>query len=163
MNESEGTVELHTFFDAIAAGSACGQLEEAEIPFTVKDWGVPSQGIHKFAEPPAIQLQILVKKDDLKRAQDLLRNTLQLFPEREVGDTSPLSMSEREDEVRTQVAACESMEDATALVDALKQANISSNIRKLNDEDDSGWISYSVEVEYEDIDRAFRAIERWAQ
>lgn len=162
MSETDDLIELHTFFDAIAAGDACAYLEQAEIPFTMKDWGVPSQGVDRFTDPPPIQLQILVEKDDLARSQSVLRARMHLFPEQEVRDPEWLSPKGNEDDIRTQAAACEGLEDATALADALRHANISCVVRTLRDEEDPDWISYSVDVKHEDINRAFEAIEKWA-
>src|SRR3954451_24360341 len=105
MQASDNTVELITFCDAITAREACGYLEDAEIPFTVKDWGVPSQGIDRFSDPPPVQLQIFVSKGDVSRCQKLLRDEMRLFPEREVDDQARATSSKLSDEQRVQIAA----------------------------------------------------------
>lgn len=163
MDSSDITTELITFFDAITAADACRYLEEVGIPFTVKNWGIPSQGIDRFNDPPPVQLQILVAKQDVKRSQELLRNAMHLFPEREVADPQRPTSSKLDDEGQVQVAACEERSDAEEIREALKDSNICSNVRQLSDEDDPTWRSYSVEVKYEDAERAFRAVERWSE
>jgi len=121
MDDSNEMIMLNTFYDALSAGDACRHLEEASIPFIVEDMDTPTQGINRFSEEPPVRLDISVNKANLGRAQEQLRTTMHLFPEQEVDDPVWMSPEGDGDEVHTQVAACDTEDDANAVRDALKK------------------------------------------
>jgi hypothetical protein len=157
---SDDLVVLNTFFDAMDAGKACQHLEAEKIPFVLEDLSVPQQGVSRFQEGPAIRLVVWVQQEDLERAKTCLRKAMHLFPEREFvvvehgGDG---------DEVLAQAAACEELEDAEAVRIALTNAGIWSTVRKIVDDEDVSYITYSVEVNGKDIETALGVVERWGQ
>jgi len=160
---TEELVELISFFDAIRARLACDGLAEAGIPFTVEDLGVPSQGIDRMTGPPPVWLRVSVAKRDLKRSQELLRRTMHLFPEAEIDEVRSHPTSETGEDACVEVASGDAFADAEAVREVLRAANIASSMRELTDDDEPGWRAYAVDVQYDDADRAFRAIERWSE
>jgi hypothetical protein len=157
---SEDLVVLNTFFDALDARKACQHLEAEKIPFVLENLSVPQQGVSRFQEGPAIRLDLLVRQEDLERSQTCLRKEMHLFPEREVG---VVEHGGDGDEVLAQAAACEALEDAEAVRIALTNAGIWSTVRKIVDDGDASYVTYSVEVNGKDIETAMGVVERWGQ
>jgi hypothetical protein len=157
---SDDLVVLNTFFDALDAAKACRHLEAEKIPFVLENLSVPQQGVNRFQEGPAIQLEVWVQQEDLERAKTCLRHAMHLFPEREVG---AVEHGDDGDEVLAQAAACEALEDAEAVRIALKSAGISSTVQKIVDDEDASYVTYSVEVNGKDIETAMGVVERWGQ
>lgn len=160
IDTTDNLVILITFFDALDAGKACQHLEAEEIPFVLEDLSVRQQGVSRFQEGPSVQLDVFVEKRDLERAKSCLRTTMRLFPEREVG---VVKHGGDGDEVFAQAAACEELEDAEAVRAALTNAGILSTVRKIVDDEDVSYVTYSVEVNGKDIETAIGVVERWGQ
>jgi hypothetical protein len=157
---SDDLVLLNTFFDALDAGKACQHLEAQKIPFALEDLSVPQQGVSRFQEGPPIRLDVWVQQEHLERAKACLRMAMHLFPEREVG---VVEHGGDGDEVLAQAAACEESEDAEAVRIALTSAGIWSTVRKIVDDEDASYVTYSVEVKGKDIETAIEVVERWGQ
>ena len=85
---------------------------------------------------------------------------MHLFPEREVG---VVERGADGDEVLAQAAACEGPEDAEAVRIALTNAGIWSTVRKIVDDEDASYVTYSVEVNGKDIETAIGVVEQWGQ
>jgi hypothetical protein len=150
---------LHTFFDALDAGKACGHLEASAIPFSVKNLSQPQQGVSRFQEYPPIHIELLVRGEDLQRARGCLRKSMHLFPEREVGVVEHGGDGE---EVFAQAAACETAEDADAVQSVLAEGGIWSRQRRIVDDEDSTYVTHSVDVKAIDIEKSQVVLERWA-
>ena len=157
---SDDLVVLNTFFDALDAAKACQHLEAEKIPFLLQNLSVPQQGVSRFQEGPAIRLDVRVQQEDLERAKTFLRRTIHLFPEREQGVVERGSDG---DEVLAQAAACEELEDAEAVRIALTNAGIWSAVRKIVDDEDASYVTYSVEVIGKDVETAMGVVERWGR
>jgi hypothetical protein len=84
MDSNDDSNCLNAFFGALDARRACEFLEEKGINFTIKDLSVRRQVVHRFTEGPSILMEIYVAFKDQKRAQECLRRTMHLSPEREV-------------------------------------------------------------------------------
>jgi hypothetical protein len=160
IDTSEDLVILIAFFDALDAGKACQHLEAEGIPFVLEDLGVRQQGVSRFQEGPAVQLNVFVGKQDLKRAKSCLQKTMRLFPGREPGVKDHGGDG---DEVLAQAAACESLKDADAVCAVLKEAGIRNSVRKIVDDEDTSYVTYLVEVNGKDIETAIELVERWAE
>ena len=156
----EDFVILNTFFDALDAGKACEHLEAEDIPFVLEDLSVRKQGVSRFEEGPAIQLDVFVQQEDLEQAKRCLRKAMHLFPEREVG---VVEHGGDGDEVRAQAAACETIEDAEAVRVALTNAGVWSAVHKIVDDEDESFVTYSVEVNGKDIEIAMGVVEQWGE
>jgi hypothetical protein len=149
---------LHTFFDALDAGKACGHLETSAIPFSVENLSTPQQGVSRFQEDPPIQIELLVRREDLQRARECLRELMHLFPEREIGVVEHRGY---EEEVIVQAAACGTVEDADAVQSVLAEAGLWSRQRKIVDDEDSTYVTHSVEVKAVDVEKSQVVLERW--
>jgi hypothetical protein len=150
---------LHTFFDALDAGKACRHLEASAIPFSIENLSRSQQGVSKFLEDPPIQIELLVRAEDLQRARECLRESMYLFPEREMGVVE--HGGERE-EVIVQAAACETEEDAESVQAVLTEAGLWSRRRQIFDEEDPTYLTHSVEVKAGEVEKSQAALERWA-
>ena len=158
---SEDSVELCTFFDALRASEACSHLEKAGIPFIVEDHSQPQQGVDRFQEGPAVWLAILIEKDDLQLSKNVLRKTMHLFPEREVTDGA--AENAFKEDVLAQAILCDALEDAEKVRDVLHESGIWNTIRKVQDDDTQEFLGYSVDTQGKDIERATLAIDHWAE
>ena len=148
---------LITFFDALQTRRACEFLEEDGIGFKVRDHSVRVQGVSRFQESPAILMEIFVNADDVHRAQSCLRRTMQLFPEREL---DPQSWEATDDnEVLSEAFACDAVDDARGVSEALHSAGIWSAVRQDVEADDDPI--YMVEVKGQDIERAMDVVNQW--
>ena len=160
IDPSEDLWLLHSFTDAIDAGKACGYLEVDGIPFLLEDVSEPQQGIKHFSSPPAVRLDLRVQRVDLERAKACLRAAMRLFPEREA---DVVMRGGDDEEVFVQAVVCDAREDAEAVRGALSQAGLRSRITKIVDEDDVNYVTYSVEVNGEDVESAVRVVEHWGE
>jgi Putative prokaryotic signal transducing protein len=79
-----GTVVLMTSSDAIAAGEACGYLEDEGIELEVRDVAEQQTGMRSFAGLPPVALELIVPHADRNRAMTILREKMGLFPLQEV-------------------------------------------------------------------------------
>jgi len=157
MEISSQRVLLNTFFDALDAGRACEFLEAEEIEFTIEDYSVRQQGVHKFLESrPPILMEIYVDATDVKSARDCLRRTMHLFPEREI-ELAVESMDE--EQVLSEALVCDSSEDAVAVSGFLREAGVWSTVRQ--DVDGDNDKIYIVEVKADKIEQAIESVNRW--
>jgi len=158
-DSEDGLVCLNTFFDAIHAGMACNFLRQDGIRFEVRDHSVREHGLgFGFNEGPRIVMEIFVKREDVELAQDCLRRTMQLFPEREVVPAANNGLRDG-DEVVSEAFACDEQNDAASASEALSEAGIWSTFHKETDE--GGDHFYMVEVKGRDIERAIVVVNRW--
>ena len=157
MDSNHDLVCLNTFFDALDARRACEFLEEEGIPFTIKDCSVRRQGVNRFTEGPAILMEVDVAPKDQERAQECLRRRMHLFPEREVVPAAqPL---DGEDDVLSEAFVCDTLADADAVSQVIKDSGIWSDIRQDIDADNEPV--YVVGVNGQDIERAVDIVNRW--
>ena len=149
---------LHTFFDALDAGKACGYLQASAIPFSIENLSRPQQGVNRFQEDPPIQIELLVRAEDLQRARECLRELMHLFPKGEMGVVEHGGDGE---DVFAQAAACETVEDADAVQSVLANAGLWSQQRQIFDDEDPTFVIFSVEVKAGDVEKSQVALERW--
>ena len=159
--KDEDMVDLIRFFDALDAAKACESLDAKEIPFIIEDFCKRKQGIDKFSEEPAIQLEIRVFPEDLERAKVCLREAMHLFPLPEI-TAGYESDSSDDDEVLSEAIICDEFSDAEAAKLALGDAGIWSSVRRAVDDED-GTVFYPVEVKGKDIERAVRVVDQWVE
>lgn len=83
---------------------------------------------------------------------------MHLFPEREL---DVVEHGVDGEEVLVQAAVCETQEDAHAVKTALTEAGLWATLRKIIDDEDASYITYSVEVKGYDIEKSMTVIDRW--
>ena len=161
MDSAEDMVVLNAFFDAFEADRACQLLEESGIPFEVRDFSVRQHDADHFSEGPSVGLDVLVTAKDLDQAKACLREKMGLFPEREI-DEHDGDYPVDGDGKPSQAIICDTPEDAQAAQEALSDAGIQSTINRAVDEED-GTVSYSVDVQGKDVERAVSVMDRWTE
>jgi hypothetical protein len=145
MTQKVDMVWLHSFGDAIAAGEACQYLEDAAIPFRLDDDEIG-------------RLEILVEPRAIYAARDVLREKMNLFPEKV--DATECGLEETgSEEAQVQAVVVEDEAMADEIREFLKMAGISSTVRSFTDEDDATL--YSVDVRQGVAERALRVLDSW--
>src|SRR5580765_2945331 len=156
MNTTGDMESLIWLTDAIEAGMACDFLDEAEIPFEIEDHSIRPE-YPSFRERAGIRMEIQVRKEDMERAKDCLREKMNLFPLPEIdGDLNDKSSDD--EDVLSEAIICDELSDAEAAKGALDAAGIRGTVRRM---DEDGTVSYSVEVRGKDIERAVDIVNQW--
>jgi len=153
---AKGMVVLTTFHDAIAAGEACDLLEEEGMEIEVRDVAKEQGGGGSFYGGPPVAMQIIVQQRELRRAMQILREKMGLFPVQEVEEAD-----EAVDDGTTAVlGAFGHRSDAEDVARVLEEAGVWHRIvanaeGRVEDED-----CYSLEVKEVDLVRAGEVVER---
>ena len=145
MTQKVDIVWLHSFGDAIAAGEACQYLEDAAISFTLDDDEIG-------------RLEILVEPHAVYAARDVLREKMNLFPEKV--DAAEYGLEDAgSEEAHVQAVVVEDQAVADEIREFLKVAGISSTVTSFTDEEDATL--YSVDVRQSIAERALRVLDSW--
>ena len=153
---ARGTVVLTTFHDAIAAGEAIDYLEAEGMEIEVRDVAKEQGGGGSFYGGPPVALQVIVQQRDLRRATEILREKMGLFPGQEV----EVADEAIDDGTTTVLGAFGHRSDAEDVARVLEEAGIWNRIAansegRVEDED-----CYSLEVKEVDLVRAGEVVER---
>jgi len=153
---AKGMVVLTTFHDAIAAGEACDLLEAEGMEIEVRDVAKEQGGGGSFYGGPPVAMQIIVQQRELRRAMQILREKMGLFPVQEVEEAD-----EAVDDGTTAVlGAFGHRSDAEDVARVLEEPGVWHRIvanaeGRVEDED-----CYSLEVKEVDLVRAGEVVER---
>ena len=153
---AKGTVVLTTFHDAIAAGEAINYLEAEEIEIEVRDVAETHSGGGSFYGGPPVALQIIVQQRELRRAMQILREKMGMFPGQEV----EVADEAIDDGTTAMLGAFGHRSDAEDVARVLEEAGIWNRIvanaeGRVEDED-----AYTLEVKEVDLVRAGELVER---
>lgn len=154
-----GMVPLMTFYDAIEAGEAIRNLEQAGLEIDVRDVSDRSGTGGVLYGGPAVSLQVVVRAADRERAMALLREKMGLFPLAEVeldGEEPELS----EEDGFGVVGMAGSREDAEEIARVVEEAGIWHRVRANEDgsvENEDAWV---VEVKEGDLVRAGEVVDK---
>ena len=153
---AKGTVVLTTFVDAIAAGEAIDFLEAEGMEIEVRDVAKELGGGGSFYGGPPVALQIIVQQRELKRAMNLLREKMGIFPGQEVEEADEAI----DDGTTAMLGAFGHRSDAEDVARVLEEAGIWNRIAanaegRVEDED-----AYTLEVKEVDLVRAGEVVER---
>ena len=153
---AKGMVVLTTFHDAIAAGEACDLLEAEGIEIEVRDVAKEQGGGGSFYGGPPVAMQVVVAQRELRRAMQILREKMGLFPGQEVEEADEAI----DDGTTAVLGAFGHRGDAEDVARVLEEAVIWNRIAanaegSVEDED-----AYTLEVKEVDLVRAGELVER---
>jgi hypothetical protein len=153
---AKGTVALTTFHDAIAAGEAINFLEAEGMEIEVRDVANAHSASGSFYGGPPVALQVIVQQRELRRAMQLLREKMGMFPGQEVEEADEAI----DDGTTAVLGAFGHRSDAEEVARVLEEAGVWHRIAanaegRVEDED-----CYSLEVKEVDLVRAGEVVER---
>jgi len=151
-----GETALMTFNDAIEAGRACEFLEQRAIDFRVEDVSRPQSGLRSFNSLPPVMLNLVVKREDRERAMVVLRETMGLFPLREV----VVADAPVDDGTVATLGDFARREDAEGVGRVLDDARVWHRIVANPDGTAEDENAYSLEVREVDLMRAGELVEK---